>query len=94
MRNTSIVDVQVAEAWVCLGGPSITMAALLRALRLKECNSVTAGYHLLLSSPLSSSPTSPDSSSDGDINDGDNNEFEKEESSSSTSSDLDLDIFI
>jgi 5'-AMP-activated protein kinase catalytic alpha subunit len=94
MRNTSIVDVQVAEAWVCLGGPSITMAALLRALRLKECNSVTAGYHLLLFSPFSS-PSSDSftatTMNDGDINESDdNNEFE----ASSTSSDLDLDLFI
>jgi 5'-AMP-activated protein kinase, catalytic alpha subunit len=53
LMRSSAVDLEVAQAWVeiLLGrdtiGENNYMATLLRALRLKECNATTAGYHLL-----------------------------------------------
>jgi len=43
------VDPEIADTWVLLNSQNsnVTMAKLLRALRLKECNATTAGYHLL-----------------------------------------------
>jgi 5'-AMP-activated protein kinase catalytic alpha subunit len=57
------VDPEVADAWVHQiasqqgeqGG--MTMATLLRALRLKECNAMTAGYHLLCQAKISTNET-------------------------------------
>ncbi len=89
------VDLEVADAWVHVGGNTnsdVTLATLLRALRLKECNATTAGYHLLCQAK---------SAMNADISEYEQQRYETVERSSSgsdekscvtaaTSSDLDI----
>jgi len=96
------VDQEIADTWVLINSQNgtVTMATLLRALRLKECNSTTAGYHLLSQAKNDLNSTQRDnnmqstSDDDGNGNDTNTKSSGTGESCVTAATSSDLEIFI
>ena len=95
MRTT--VDGEVADAWVHISNTEytgITMSTLLRALRLKECNATTAGYHLLCQAKISTNEINSNEQYKMEISNNNSSCDDDEATGVAAATSSDLDIFI